>query len=204
MRDDIPIPGSSKARLIAAGLRQFSQTRYEEVDVDSVAAEAGVTTGSLYHHFQSKKAFYGVLRDDMTRRVLDRMEAVAESVAPGRALKVALLAAYDGVLRIQAGKLLTEPDPRGSDDAIAALFWHRRNRRVHRVAIASFVVNEQVTTTFLCFLIWPSHACVSPLTTCWQPERRTLALLFLVPWLEIAPGWQPVVLLAPRSWTPVA
>jgi len=121
MRDDIPIPGSSKARLIAAGLRQFSQTRYEEVDVDSVAAEAGVTTGSLYHHFQSKKAFYGVLRDDMTRRVLDRMEAVAESVAPGRALKVALLAAYDGVLRIQAGKLLTEPDPRGSDDAIAAL-----------------------------------------------------------------------------------
>ena len=121
MRDDIPIPGSSKARLIAAGLRQFSQTRYEEVDVDSVAAEAGVTTGSLYHHFQSKKAFYGVLRDDMTRRVLDRMEAVAESVAPGRALKAALLAAYDGVLRIQAGKLLTEPDPRGSDDAIAAL-----------------------------------------------------------------------------------
>ena len=121
MRDDIPIPGSSKARLIAAGLRQFSQTRYEEVDVDSVAAEAGVTTGSLYHHFQSKKAFYGVLRDDMTRRVLDRMEAVAESVAPGRALKAALLAAYDGILRIQAGKLLTEPDPRGSDDAIAAL-----------------------------------------------------------------------------------
>src|SRR5712691_7199708 len=121
MHDDIPIPGSSKARLIAAGLRQFGQCSYEEVDVDSIAAEAGVTTGSLYHHFQSKKAFYGVLRDDMTRRVLDRMEAVAESVAPGQALKAALLAAYDGVLRITAGKLLTDPDPRGSNDAIAAL-----------------------------------------------------------------------------------
>jgi AcrR family transcriptional regulator len=119
MRDDIPIPGSTKAKLITAGLRQFSLHNYEEVDVDSVAAEAGVTTGSLYHHFQSKKGFYGVLRDDMTRRILDRMEAVAESVPPERAVKAALLAAFDGVLRIRAGRLLTEPDPRGEEDTIA-------------------------------------------------------------------------------------
>src|SRR5438270_9001269 len=119
MHEEIPIPGSSKAKLIAAGIRQFSQYNYDEVDVDSVAADAGVTTGSLYHHFQSKKAFYGVLRDDMTRRILDRMEAAAESVPPERALKAALLAAYDGVLRIKAGKLLTEADPRGGDDPIA-------------------------------------------------------------------------------------
>ena len=127
MREDIPIPGTSKYRLIQVGIRQFSQNSYNDVDVDSVAAEAGVTVGSLYHHFQSKKEFYGVLRDDMTRRVLDRMEAVAESFGPHKAqqprhvLKGALLAAYDGVLRIKAGKLLTEPDPRESEDAIAAL-----------------------------------------------------------------------------------
>src|SRR5947209_3257540 len=100
MREDIPIPGSNKAKLIAVGLRRFAQYGYDEVDVDSVVAEAGVTTGSLYHHFQSKKAFYGVLRDDMIQRVLDRMEAAAESVVPERALQAALLAAYDGVLRI--------------------------------------------------------------------------------------------------------
>jgi AcrR family transcriptional regulator len=124
MREDIPIPGTSKYRLVKAGINQFSQKSYDEVDVDSIAAEAGVTVGSLYHHFQSKKAFYGVLRDDMTHRVLDRMEAVAEILAsqqPHRALKGAIMTAYDGVLRIEAGKLLTEPDPRGSEDAIAAL-----------------------------------------------------------------------------------
>lgn len=131
MRDEIPIPGSTKAKLIVAGLRQFSQHSYEEVDVDSVAAEAGVTTGSLYHHFQSKKGFYGLLRDDMTRRVLDRMEAVAESVPPERAVKAALLAAYDGVLRIKAGKLLTEPDPRGEEDAIAHYLGELASRNGH-------------------------------------------------------------------------
>jgi AcrR family transcriptional regulator len=119
MRDEIPIPGSTKAKLIAAGIRQFSQYSYDEVDVDSVAAEAGVTTGSLYHHFQSKKGFYGVLRDDMTRRILDRMEAASESVPPEQAIKAALLAAYDGVLRIKAGRLLAEPDPRGEEDVVA-------------------------------------------------------------------------------------
>jgi AcrR family transcriptional regulator len=113
------MPGSTRAKLITAGIRQFSQYNYDEVDVDSVAAEAGVTTGSLYHHFQSKKAFYGVLRDDMTRRILDRMEAASESVPPDQAIKATLLAAYDGVLRIEAGKLLTNPDPRGEEDAIA-------------------------------------------------------------------------------------
>ncbi len=128
MRDEIPIPGSTKARLIAAGIRQFSQYSYEEVDVDSVAAEAGVTTGSLYHHFQSKKAFYGVLRDDMTRRILDRMEGASESVSPENAIKAPLLAAYDGVLRIKAGKLLTEPDPRNDEDPIAHLLGELASR----------------------------------------------------------------------------
>lgn len=113
------MPGSTRAKLITAGIWQFSQYNFDEVDVDSVAAEAGVTTGSLYHHFQSKKAFYGMLRDDMTRRILDRMEAASESVPPDQAIKAALLAAYDGVLRIEAGKLLTNPDPRGEEDAIA-------------------------------------------------------------------------------------
>lgn len=119
MRGDIPIPGSTKAKLINAGIRLFSEQGYGKVEVDKVAAEAGVTVGALYHHFQSKKNFYGILRDDMTKRILDRMEAVAESTPPDSMVKAALLAAYDGVVRIKAGRLLTDPDPRGKNDAIA-------------------------------------------------------------------------------------
>jgi AcrR family transcriptional regulator len=121
MRGNIPIPGSTKARLIDAGLRLFGQQGYAGVDVDTIAAEAGVTVGALYHHFSSKKNFYGLLRDDMTKRILDRMEAAAESVPAEQALKAALLAAYDGVIRIRAGKLLIEDDPReDGEDAIAS------------------------------------------------------------------------------------
>jgi AcrR family transcriptional regulator len=121
VRNDIPIPGTTREKLVRAGIRLFSQHGYSAIDVDRIAAEAGVTTGPLYHHFKSKMAFYGLLRDDMTRRILDRMEAAAESIEPRRAVQAALLAAYDGALRIEAGKLLTEADPRDVQDAIARL-----------------------------------------------------------------------------------
>jgi AcrR family transcriptional regulator len=134
MRNDIPVPGTTREKLIRAGIRLFSQHGYEAIDVDRIAAEAGVTTGPLYHHFKSKRAFYGLLRDDMTRRILDRMEAAAESVEPERAVQAALLAAYDGALRIEAGKLLTEPDPRDVQDAIAHLLGELAARDRHKAA----------------------------------------------------------------------
>jgi AcrR family transcriptional regulator len=84
-----------------------------------VAAQAGVTVGALYHHFRSKQGFYGLLRDEMTQRVVDRVEAAAEAAPAKQRLRAATLAAYDGVLRTRAGKLLTEPDPRGAPDGLA-------------------------------------------------------------------------------------
>ena len=119
MRDNIPFAGSTRAKLIAAGIAHFSRNEYGVVEVDKVAAEAGVTVGSLYHHFRSKLAFYGVIRDEMTQRLLDRMEAAAEAVSPNAAVKAAVLAAYDGAVRLKIGRLVTDPDPRALDDKLA-------------------------------------------------------------------------------------
>ncbi len=120
MPDPIPLPGSTRANLIAAGLRFFAATGYAAVEVDAVAAAAGVTVGALYHHFHSKAHFYGVLRDEMTQRLLDRMEAAAAAVEAGAQVRAAMLAAFEGALRIQAGKLISDPDPRPVPDPIAA------------------------------------------------------------------------------------
>jgi AcrR family transcriptional regulator len=105
--------------LLTAGLRAFAEGGYEAVEVDVVAAEAGVTVGSLYHHFRSKANFYGVLRDEMTQRLLDRIEAAADTVGPGERVHAGVLAAFDGAIRIHAGQLVSEPDPRHGPDPIA-------------------------------------------------------------------------------------
>ncbi len=46
-----------------------------------MSAAAEVTTGALYHHFGSKLGLYTFVRDDVERRLLDRMEgAVSPTV----------------------------------------------------------------------------------------------------------------------------
>jgi len=117
---DIPFRGSSRARLIDAGLQLFRSQAYESVELSAIVEIAGVTVGALYHHFQSKLGFYGALRDEMTQRLLDRMEAASDASAPELRLETTALAAFDGLTRINAGRLLIDADPRGNPDAIAA------------------------------------------------------------------------------------
>ena len=51
-------------QILNSAARLFCRLGYAAVSLRDVAAEAGVTTGSLYHHFRSK--------DDLVRELLDR------------------------------------------------------------------------------------------------------------------------------------
>lgn len=135
MRENIPFAGSTRAKLLTAGLTHFSRYDYSVVEVDKVAAEAGVTVGALYHHFRSKLSFYGVLRDEMVQRLLDRMEAAAEAVSRDAAIKAAMLAAYDGAVRLRIGKLITDPDPRGNEDKLALYISKLANQQKRADAV---------------------------------------------------------------------
>lgn len=86
MREWIPVPGTAKSRLVEAAIHQFEMAGYEAVNVTELAAKASVTTGALYHHFDSKLGLYLVVREEMERRVVDRMVgAAAASSDLGRA-----------------------------------------------------------------------------------------------------------------------
>lgn len=46
----------TRAALLAAGRRLFAEIGYDEVAAEQIVAEAGVTRGALYHHFEGGKA----------------------------------------------------------------------------------------------------------------------------------------------------
>lgn len=46
------------SRLIVAGLRLFGQHGYAATSIEAVAAEAGVTKGAAYHHFDGKTGLF--------------------------------------------------------------------------------------------------------------------------------------------------
>ncbi|MPZ79268.1 MAG: TetR family transcriptional regulator [Actinophytocola sp.] len=139
MRQWVPVPGSTKARLIEAALHHFEQSGYDACNVADLAAKAGVTTGSLYHHFGSKLGLYTVARDDVEKRITDRMEGAAATTGGDGAAAVhaALLVAYGAAVRFNACRLLGEPPPVDGIDPVADTV---RSLLPERLAVAPAVL----------------------------------------------------------------
>jgi AcrR family transcriptional regulator len=120
MREWIPVPGSAKARLVEAAVHQFELAGYEAVSVTELAAKASLTTGSLYHHFDSKLGLYLVVREEMERRVVDRMAGAAAASSDGglAAARTALLVAFDAAVHFGVCRILAEPLPVAREDPV--------------------------------------------------------------------------------------
>jgi AcrR family transcriptional regulator len=110
VREWIPVPGSAKARLLAAAIARFETDGFEGAAVTAIASDAGTTTGALYHHFGSKHGIFAAIREEMERRVRDRMEGAHAAVGGGRAgLVAALLVGFDAAVHFGAARILSEP-----------------------------------------------------------------------------------------------
>lgn len=111
MQSWIPVPGTTTGRLVEAALEQFGAQGFDAVAVNSLAAQAGVTTGSLYHHFGSKAGLYRLVRADVERRVLDRFDGAASARPVGSIADLApvVLVGFDYLVKAGYARLLGEP-----------------------------------------------------------------------------------------------
>jgi AcrR family transcriptional regulator len=124
VREWVPVGGTAKARLARLALDAFGAHGYDGVGVADLARKAGVTTGSLYHHFGSKLGLYTVARTEVERRVLDRMEGAAAARADDGGLAplgAALLVGFDHAAERGFTRLLAERHPGGDEDPVEAL-----------------------------------------------------------------------------------
>jgi AcrR family transcriptional regulator len=139
VREFIPVPGTARARLLQAALRAFGAQGYEPVAVAALAADAGVTTGSLYHHFGSKQGLYRLVREEAERRVLDRMEGAAAALgdgSAGAALQAALLVGFDHAATAGLARLLAEPAR--AEDPIEAFVGRAADVALARILTAAW------------------------------------------------------------------
>lgn len=124
MQNWLPVPGSTKARLASVALAEFGTRGYDGVGVARLCARAGVTTGALYHHFGGKPRLYAFIREEVERRILDRMEGAAAALADqgaGAGLRAALLVGFDAAVRQDVARLLSEDGHRRDQDPIGSL-----------------------------------------------------------------------------------
>jgi AcrR family transcriptional regulator len=124
VREWIPISTSPKGRLALAAVKQFGERPFDDVTVGELAAAANVTTGALYHHYGSKLGLYDFVRDDVERRLLDRMEgAIAASAHLDRsaAVMAALVIGFDFAVREGFLRILGDPPAGTEHDRLADL-----------------------------------------------------------------------------------
>lgn len=81
-------------QLIELGIRSFSGRPYDDVSIDDVATEAGISKGLLYHYFPTKRDFYVATIGVVAERLLAATDFPEEKNQLVR-LRKGLLAYFD-------------------------------------------------------------------------------------------------------------
>jgi len=84
---------ATRGQLVAIATRMFAERGYEDTSIEAVLREAGVSRGSLYHHFASKEALFEAVAEDVETSVgAQTVAAASGSAGPVEALRAGFLA----------------------------------------------------------------------------------------------------------------
>ncbi len=77
---------SRRGQLLGMAAQLFAARGYSQTTVRDIADEAGILSGSLYHHFDSKEAMLKEILEGFMGGMLASFEAVLTTEAPPRAM----------------------------------------------------------------------------------------------------------------------
>jgi AcrR family transcriptional regulator len=84
---------ATRGQLIAIATRMFAEHGYEDTSIETVLREAGVSRGSLYHHFPSKEALFEAVAEEVETSVgAQTLAAASGAEGPVEALRAGFLA----------------------------------------------------------------------------------------------------------------
>jgi AcrR family transcriptional regulator len=89
-------PEARRAQLIELGVEMLATRTLDELSVEDIAQQAGISRGLLFHYFSSKQEFHVEVARAAARELIDRT-APDTSLAPVEALRASLKAFIDYV-----------------------------------------------------------------------------------------------------------
>lgn len=72
----------TRSRIMDSAIKLFSSHGYNKASVDNICAEAGISKGAFYHHFESKQALFLALLDGWLQTIDRSIEASKDKTAP--------------------------------------------------------------------------------------------------------------------------
>jgi AcrR family transcriptional regulator len=92
----------TRAAILAAALKLFSQRGYDATGVAEICTEAGISKGAFYHHFPTKQTLFLALLNDWLEGLDEQIQSIL-FVAPNMAEGLMRMAAMAGQFASQAG-----------------------------------------------------------------------------------------------------
>jgi AcrR family transcriptional regulator len=123
-------PAETRRRIVDAARHEFARRGYVAATNRAIAALSGVTTGAVYHHYNSKAELYRAVHADAHERVYARFKDSASGLT-------SFIEMFDAVLDVAAE--INEIDP-----SLAAFIGAARvDRRRHR-DLAAVIPDDRV------------------------------------------------------------
>ncbi len=93
-----PDPSARRAEVLGLSAKLFAETGYRATTVRDIADAAGILSGSLYHHFDSKESMIDeILRDFLDRLFGEYRAVLASADAPREQLRGCVIASFAAI-----------------------------------------------------------------------------------------------------------
>ena len=90
--------GSRRDELLAIAGRLFAERGFKNTTVRDIADAAGILSGSLYHHFDSKESMVDELLDTFQTELWKKYDAIeASDLSPKRKLEAIVRASFEAI-----------------------------------------------------------------------------------------------------------
>ena len=117
-----------RAQLIALGVDLFTRRPYEEVSIEDIATQAGVSKGLLYHYFGGKRSYYVACLEEAASELADAVVPThREGTGPER-LRGGIHAYLDWVEERADAYLALMHGGMGRDPEVVSLLEDTRQR----------------------------------------------------------------------------
>ena len=72
----------TRTKILDSAIKLFSTRGFNAASVDEICAEAGLSKGAFYHHFESKQALFLALLDGWLQAIENAIEASKDKTVP--------------------------------------------------------------------------------------------------------------------------
>lgn len=126
-----------RAQLLSLAKRAFSDRSYDEVSIDDLARDAGISKGLLYHYFPTKRDLYVAGLGEIANELVDAVVRVPDDLAPIERVRTSVDAYLDHITRHSRAFVALMRGGIGSDPEVAAVVEGVRKRLFDKFLVGS-------------------------------------------------------------------